>query len=885
MPSTPLSSRSPVHPPTEEDARVFLTGVCLSIGLSQTYEHTLGKRVLWMIFMGVVSECSEFHDQCMDQSFLGYALKVFNCKWGIAVATVRDYQMTLNLFIPCTQADSEALYDWMAERLKRDFYDYSIDLRPILRFVQFPHPHTWRRTMLPSVRRLEDLAFDAEAGVVRFEDYATRVIEIIHDPARLSEYRPIRRMTATDGAETCYWHRFPCGTIVGFHNPQVDLHATCRAPRLKTAVMTHLTPICKKVVRALDPQCAAECIDIIETECITMEVRRLLVMIHRSRFGISDELIVAVGTHLGDSVSEKTKNLLLAELCIVYRTVHRVSVETASYVRLLEGLVSWLERFQMPEVWRRWLLTSPCAHALVDALPTSSMRRVCQRYPVLYHLMAATLSTQHPVPAEWSRETIERAHMICESSLTDGFYMNSIRLLYEQWERSNREAFDALSTACTESTRDRNVPLTSSSSVASAMGELQEISLDEESTNCAVIEETTTHDDIATRIASEILQNRFECTLIGSGIFYNGGDVDLVVHVPDADSLESAYDTIQALTGWVRHYDRVSADHIAVLCGYFEGVKVDAQVWRGVHALERTRAEDDTHRALLLTRTLREKTDDRLRSMVHGFHTYMTHVGLKGHVLCRLPGVAVTCMAIAVARTGNVSTVRQLLENTRERLHTDVPCFDLSDEEPVCRERVRPTCSVQVVVNETNVATRVTACVTRHLLDTMSWSLHHGLTESPRAWRTRHMITCLRMRPHDTHDRTLALTLHTTVARMDGHPLIETVYLGEHAETRDILVHVTLRNDARYAFRGGETISRIANVDSIVMVGRGGGTRQWMLCTHPCACASSLADSVSDASERMFVRVDDEVCVPNAPHIMNDMLGYFDNRRWMRVDV
>lgn len=880
MPSTALSSRSPTHPPTDADARIFLTGVCLSIGLSQNYEHSLGKSVLWMIFMGIVSECSEFHGQCMDQSFLDYSLKVFNCKWGIVVATTRDYQMTLNLFVPCRQADSTALYNWMTERLKRDFYDFAIDMRPILRFVQFPRPHTWRRTMLPSMRRIEDLEFDAESGVVRFEYYATPVVEIIHDPTRISEYTPIRRMTATDSAETCYWHRFPCGTIVGFYNPRVDLHATCHVPRLETGVMTHLTPICKKVARALDPQCAAECIDIIETECITMEVRRFFVMTHRSRFGISDELIVSVGMHLGDSVGENTKNLLLVELCIVYRTMQRFSTESSAYVRLLEGLMSWLERFQMPEVWRRWLLTSSCVHALVDMVPTPSMRRVCQRYPVLYHIMAATLCTQHPLPVEWSRETTERAYMICESSLTDGTYMNNIRLLYEQWDRSNREAFNALSTECTDSTPESITVITSSS----VTRELHDISLDDESPSDTLVEEPTTHYKLAMRIASEVLHNRFECTLIGSGIFYNGGDVDLVVHVPDAESLENAYDSIQALTGWVRHYDRISTDHVAVLCGYVDGIKVDAQVWRGVHALERTRAEDDTHRALVLTRTLREKTDHRLRSMVHGFHTYMTHVGFKGHVLCRLPGIAVTCMAIVIARTGNVSTMRQLLKNMRERLNTDLPCFDLLDEEPVCRERIRPTCSIQVVVNETNVASRATACVTRHLLDIMSWSLHHGLTESPRTWRARYMITCLRMRPHDAYDRTLALTLHTTMARMDGHPLIDTVYVDEHTETRDILVHVTLRYDARYAFRGTEILSRISNVDSIVTVNRRGGGRQWMLCTHPCAHASSLADCVSDASDKMFVRVDDDVCVPNAPYIMNDILGYFDYRHWMRVD-
>ena len=502
--------------------------------------------------------------------------------------------------------------------------------------------------------------------------------------------------------------------------------------------------------------------------------------------------------------------------------------------------------------------------------------------------MAATLCTEHPKPENWSRETTERAHVIYESSITEGTYMTTIRSLYDQWNQCSKEAYDALSTECDINDGDNSGnEVMSSSSVTSAIRDLQEISLEEEGNESVptMVETTSTHDEIAQRIASEILLNRFECTLIGSGIFYDGGDVDLVVHVPDADTLEDAYDRIQSLTGWVRHYDRVSADHIAVLRGHFEGVKVDAQVWRGVHALERTRAEDDTHRALVLTRTLREKTDIRLRQMVHEFHSYTTVIGFKGHVLCRLPGVAVTCMAIAVARMGNVTCLRSLLEHVHDRVNTDVPCFDLHDEEFVRRERTRPTCSVQVVVDEINVASRVTACVTRHLLDTLSWSLKHGLAESPRAWRMRYMITCLRMRPHDAYDRTLALTLHTTMARMDGHPLIETVYVDEHLETGDILVRLTLRRDTRYAFRGTEILSRVSNVDSLVMVHRRGASRQWMLCTHPCAHARSIADTVSEATDALFVRVDDELCVPNAPHIMSDVLGYFDNRCWMRVDV
>ena len=129
---------------------------------------------------------------------------------------------------------------------------------------------------------------------------------------------------------------------------------------------------------------------------------------------------------------------------------------------------------------------------------------------------------------------------------------------------------------------------------------------------------------------------------------------------------------------------------------------MDAQVWRGVHSLERTRAEEETHRALTLTRALREKTDARLRHMVHEFHIFMDHIGFKGHCHCRLPGVAVTCMAIVVARNGTVSSLPSMLERVRTNLETDVPCFDFDDEDAIYGPQPRqdrPVCAVQVVVN------------------------------------------------------------------------------------------------------------------------------------------------------------------------------------------
>lgn len=868
----------------------------MAIGFTQNYESTLGKRVLWMIFIGLVSECSDFYEQSLDQHFVNYSIKVLNCAHGVVLATMRDYQLNVNLFIPCSDDTSEALYNWMTDLLKKNFYDYAVDMRPILRFIQFPSPHTWRRNMVPSARRLNDLKYDAERRVIVFEEYVLPIAEVVVDLKDLSKYRPIRRMEMTDGGETLYWHRFECGTVVGFHNPYVELHASCRVPRPTLPVLSHLTPICKKVVRALEPASGAECIDIIETECITPEARRVFVGIHRSRFGITDELIFAVGAYLGHSLSEKSKNLMLAELSIVYKTMRKFSAEPATYTRLLEGLMNWLDHFQQADLWRRWLITSPFMHALVNAVQTPCMRRICAQHSVLYHLIAATLCSNHSTPSEWSRETTERAHMVCHATnVQDGTYVQALRRLYDDWTRGNLQALEELSTEMTEESDGHSMTATTAS------GEFEEVALDDErdttvlsSSSVHPFEEEGvvvdgTHDDVVARIATDVFEHAFECTLIGSGIFYNGSDVDIVVHVPDVDNLEAAYELVERTSGWSRQYDRVSTEHIAVLRGEFEGYKVDAQVWRGVHSLERTRAEEETHRALTLTRALREKTDAHLRHMVHEFHIFMDHIGFKGHCHCRLPGVAVTCMAIVVTRNGTVSTLPSMLERVRTHLETDVPCFDFDDEETIDGPQQlqdRPVCTVQVVVNEVNVASRMTACVTRHLLDAVAWSLHAPRTISPRAWRARHMITCLRMRPQHDKRRTIALTLHSSMSKMDGHPLVDTAYADEHPETGDVLVRVTLRRDQRYAFRGSETISRVAGAESIVMVSRNGGTRQWPLCTHQCVNAStSLAPCVADLVDEMFVRVDDELCVPNAPHLMSDILGYFDVRHWMRVDV
>lgn len=879
-----ILSQSPPPDVTQEHMAVFLKSVCLAIGFTQEYDPSLGKTVLWMILLGLILEdMADFYEEINIQGFLSYSLKIFNCEYGVVIATSRDFQLNVNVFIPCSETSGEALYDWMNERLKRDFYEYAVDLRPILRFVQFPKPYVWKRTMIPSTRRLKNVRFDAKQKLVAYDAYAHSIIEVVSrgDIQRLSSYRPLQRMEIMDEENTRYWHRFPCDTIVGFCNPYVELHDHCQFIRTTFDVEKHLPSLCKRVVAAMKYPHPDSLINLLEIRTIPSQIRRVFVRLHRVHFGITDTLIVSVGSNFENVKS--VKNLLLCEICIVYNCMRKFVCDKTTHVRMVHGLMHWLDHFQFGTVWRKWTLTSPFLYALMKCIPTHSLQRACGQHTMLFHVVAASICEDHGDQSQWTREIMERAHVVCEHGPANGIYVKRLRGLYNQRMHHNLMIYEEMSTPKATTCITRTVPTTSTISESDTTNEVSETPSSFER------ELTTTHHELANKITQTILHGKYKCTLIGSGVFYNGSDVDMVVHVPHADTLEKAHEEIQRLTGWKCHYDRFSENHISVIQGEFNGVKVDLQVYRSVSALERTRAEEETHRALILTRHICENTDDRLDGMIRHLHTVFDTLGLKGHCLCRFPGVAVTCIAIDVARRLNCGMCpTSMMRHVRERFQTDIPYFQLEHDEENTSIVQRPSCSAQVVVYESNIATRLTASITRHMLDVITaFTLNPKMSVSE--WKTTNMITCLRMRPLDTYERVVALTLHSAAAKIDGHPLIDTAYIDTHEDHHDVLVRVTLKTDvdaARYGFRGTEQIQRVSILESIVMVSRSNSTRQWPLCTHPCKYVQGdIAESVGTLVSEKFVRVDEELCVPNAPHLLCDLCSYFDNRYWERIDV
>ena len=134
------------------------------------------------------------------------------------------------------------------------------------------------------------------------------------------------------------------------------------------------------------------------------------------------------------------------------------------------------------------------------------------------------------------------------------------------------------------------------------------------------------------------------CDLIGSSHFYDGADIDLVLTV-SGGSLAEAYARVIAATGWEAiGADAISGHRVVSLHGTFDGVRVDAQVWRGSESAD-TEAERKTAAALEHTATLLGGACARCRQSIILMHRWADASGLKAARLGMPPGIAWTVAA------------------------------------------------------------------------------------------------------------------------------------------------------------------------------------------------------------------------------------------------
>lgn len=225
---------------------------------------------------------------------------------------------------------------------------------------------------------------------------------------------------------------------------------------------------------------------------------------------------------------------------------------------------------------------------------------------------------------------------------------------------------------------------------------------------------------------------------------------------------------------------------------------------------------------------------------VRQLHAFCEKAGLKGQQLCRLPGVAITCAAIALS-CRKYKDLPTLLKQFLDVLLTDMPILHFDSlEGGEGAECVANASPLQIVVQERNVLARTTTSTTRHMADILAQAAMASFLVDPMrvdydAWRDAHMVRCLRVRPANTAER--CRTPSTAVcSNLDGHPLLESLHIGEEdkgcAESV-LLVRVTIRPrcDSRYAFGDGCVVGEDGG-DGAVQVTRGKG-KSWPLMVSP----------------------------------------------------
>lgn len=859
----------------------IIRSMATAISDCRHYEDCDGKFLLWATLVAMILPVDEFHQIACGQDFLSMPVHMFQTEDGLLLFTHYSGQVNLNVVVPVTAASCTRFITTALAFVTGAFEGYAINMAPLATHVPrwaYQTIELRKRRFLMDRSQIPDMVYDAQRRKVTLLNMTISIVRVIESRTDVIKYTPLTRMQPGDPLSTIYWFKAPCGTLVAMGNPVV---AFLKPPELPPLVGVAGLMVCRTVdaridtfLCALSPNDLSQCLAAMCESWVPMRMRCLLVETTVAAFGIHDELIVHVGKLFADEYTS-----LIQVMMHMHTIMQLADHPGSSEVHMCDVLTRTLLEADEQAHWTQWATTSAFVHAFIASLTATGLCRMCARHDVFRHVGSKVL---HGRMGAWAPSDVAKAAVITKhgedgkitaelARLRDAADFQASAVLAEtvgvpaRRQRSSRERRERRNHKATCGSSSAAPPQTSAHGASKVPQE-----------------QTATHETLARRL-EELCG--YPCELIGSGVFSDASDADVVITVADAPSLAAAYERVACDGLLVPAYEEVTGQHVAVLRGTFEGVDVDAQVWRGDAASD-TRAEEETRKALRLARRVHSHLDDEGHECVRTFHRWMHAADLKGHQMCRMPGVAVTCTAIVLGcrnAQARVQGVRPAIAALRDALSTDTPCidFDQLSTSPSTQDAAHCSLALVVLVDEVNVTTRMTRSTTRHLLACLHFAMN-----SPRntalddavhyeQWRRATMLSCVRMRP--TSARSISHTLHAVATRLDGHPLVDTLHFSDE-EGGLVNVRVTLRPDAdasKYGFRDGDDVEVDGARARIVRDGR-----TW----HLAAVVSRSLRKVVPWGERAHVGdllpLTDYVAIPNAPYLTVDAVACFDPAWW-----
>ena len=841
------------------DLQVFVNKVCTAMQICDEYEETYPRTLLWTVFLSVFTKHEDMTNTFNSLSFISYDPTIMATGNGMILLTVFEWQVTVNLFVPFREDTASNLFEEMAAFLNANFSTYSVDLSPLTTHVSVFLPEMEARRFFPKRESVKEAT--VEGMEIRFRKRALLSkgeVGSVRDLPPLC--KPFSRFEEGDGNDTLYWHSFS-GRILLFSNDRVPFVPPLPSPSSFMKDKLTIPIFATKFVNAMRPSVEEDSYPSILGGKVPEEMRVLSCLVCVREFGITDSLLSTIGKGWPKTYPKGGEGSPVNE---VLKMNSLLSKKKVTWSDMAGKVVSLLQTFSYQKEWGEWMIRSRHIYAIVHKCDSSLLRKLGTRYRPVFVTVAFFL---HMRMMEWEREDCEKAKMILESYAPfggDGVLVHLREALSEKERKAEEEG-----NKIREERRKKKEKREKEKREGEGMDFCTDWKEEEEKSD-----EEETHLCLVSRIEEEVFGKEHACSLIGSGVFINTGDVDIVVHVRSELPLKDVYERISLKTGWSPCYDFVSEERVAVLVGDFDGKKVDAQIVReGVQPL--SPAERASLRALEWTRMVDREAGKGRREAIRGVHSFLSDTKLKGHRLCLLPGVCGTALAILCSHPILEEKTSSVLERVLSLIEREIPVVTF-EAGLVHEERGMPSFPLQVLLSGNNVCERMTACTTRHVCEVLLLMRDvpsHLLSKKADEWRERNMFLVAKVKGKEGK-RTESLFLQRSICHLDGHPIVSSVHIEEEGGT--LLVRATLSSgDAeRYGFKEGDSIEER---EGHVLVKRKG--RTFRLLKSP----SFGRDSVSFSDRRMVcdsILVGEGSVVPNAPLITEDFLSRFDEKEW-----
>ena len=887
------------------EVRTLVDGLLVLLDRAFTFNMSGGLYRLWGTIVWMITGTGNLEKVTMDAEFLSEQLGVFMNSYGMVIYSVRGKHINANLCLPRVNTHEyvKTLIDhFVISHSDSDMLQigYVINLYPLLTHIDIgdlPSRLVTPTRFVDTREQVGRITFDKSTQEVCI-DVRRHAIARIISSEEIRGFRPLAAGlddTDVDGDEQ-FWVKTRDGMLVLMTNPSQSIpEPLVQMNGFASHISTHsfntsLRPQLLDVAhvlrdRRVDRKTAYSVISMVNV--IPSPIWILLVHILMRNVDLCDEFIFNAADHITrcEDTSRETKVIQLLSTLLGF--LKKDTCKDRYHI------VRQIIRACRPRSWwQPWISSSHVLSSQIDKMGDEELIRLCTSSDSFLYMASSTIAKR----AEWDGSMTMRASQLIKrmKGRTAGRAQSSLNEIQRRLDGLQIRYVEGMDTDVAPSVEGGMMTRkpVSSASTAKDMGEEEE----EEEGVCTTEDET--YHELALRIAGTF---DIDVTLIGSGIFFTGSDVDLVVTVPDCKCLDDAYAQVQAKTEWSLVYQGLFGSHTAILRGVYAGRDIDAQVWRG-HIEEMTPAELSTRRALDITQRLTRGVDDVMRQNVRLLHRWASCAGVKSNLRCMLPGIAVTAIAVAFSKrvSASIGSAEQCTRRLLRRLHSHIiswPTIDIDDDDEELEELPLGTYSsayadgcLRVIVDDTNVTSRMCRQTTRFLFLCIEWALEASdqqlfSVDYYQQCIRRRMVRCAVVNPRS--NGVVALRMHRIAASFDGHPVICGLLFME--ESTHIVVMAALTNRARdhYTFFG-RTISVCLIDDHAVTLVDERTRRQWRLCWIP---AMDIDDELKFGSETASTSISKRlvvpttykgirVCIPNAPYITQDVCVRFSSDEW-----